>query len=152
MRPALLALLTVALSACGSASASGGPTTEAGTLELGDMTLPSGEYYDAFLVGADEGQWLTVEVTSEAFDPYLIVRSPGGEQSEIDDSESGNTTTTRSVLRVSEAGDWDVIVTSYAPGESGAYSVTYEVTDEQPAGPIPTEEATPAGADSTIAV
>lgn len=147
MRALPLAVPLIALAAC-TTRAPAGPTTEAGVLERGDLTLQSGEYFDAFAVTASGGQWITVEVTARDFDPYLIIRSPSGEQSDIDDSEHGNTTTTRSILRASEAGQWDILVTSYAPGESGAYSVTYEVSDERPADALDTV----LGADSTIAV
>lgn len=140
-------LLTLALAASLAAcsSASDGPVTEAGSLDASDRTLQSGEYFDQYRVTASEDQWIRVEVTAEAFDPYLIVRSPSGVQSDVDDSESGNTTTTTSVIRASEGGRWDVIVTSYAPGGTGSYSVTYEVTDVMPEG------AAPRGPDSTIA-
>lgn len=146
MRPPSLALL-LAVAACSPGPA--GPTTQSGTLEVGDMTLRSGEFFDPYAVRVTEGQWITVAVSTEGFDPYLIVRSPSGVQSEVDDSATGNTTSTQSVLRASEAGRWDVLVTSYAPGETGAYTVTIEVTDERPPGAL-----TPPGppTDSTITV
>ena len=109
---------------------------------MGDMTLQSGEYYDEFSVSAAEGQWIEVEVSAEGFDPYLIVRSPSGSQSDMDDSEAGNTTSTRSVLRADEGGSWDIIVTSYAPGGTGTYSVTYSVADARPGGGAPEADST----------
>lgn len=142
MRLPLFAL--VGLAACSSAPS--GPVTESGSLEVGDMTLQSGEYYDEFSVSAAEGQWIEVEVSAEGFDPYLIVRSPSGSQSDMDDSEAGNTTSTRSVLRADEGGSWDIIVTSYAPGGTGTYSVTYSVADAMPPG----ADAPGPDADSTV--
>ncbi len=79
-----------------------------------------------------EGQWITVTVTTDRFDPYLIVRSPGLEQSEIDDAGS-DTGATRMSVRAGESGRWEVLVTSYAPGETGDYTLTYHVTDAAPA-------------------
>ncbi|GAB5537837.1 MAG: hypothetical protein Rubg2KO_40860 [Rubricoccaceae bacterium] len=46
------------------------------------------------------------------------------------------------MIRAEEAGSWEIVVTSYESGESGAYQVTYEVTDAAPAGSAsPSEEA-----------
>ena len=140
MRLALAAAFLLAACAPGPT----GPTTESGALEDGDMTLSSGEFFDPFTVRVSEGQWISVEVTAEGFDPYLIVRSPSGPQSDTDDSETGNTASTQSVVQATEAGRWDVIVTSYAPGETGSYTVTYEVTDVMP--------ASAAATDSTVTV
>lgn len=119
--------------------------TESGTLELGDLTLTSGEYYDSYTVSADEGEWLSVNVVANGFDPYLIIQTPSGEQSDLDDSEESNTTSVQTVLRAQESGTWDINVTSYEPGETGTYDITYEVSDTAPAGAAsssaPAEEA-----------
>ncbi|MEM1115807.1 MAG: hypothetical protein AAF845_16975 [Bacteroidota bacterium] len=136
---ALPLLLAVVLAACSSGPS--GPVTESGALEVGDLTLQSGEYSDVYSVSAGEGQWISVTLEADGFDPYLIIRTPSGQQSDIDDSEEGNTTSTSTVLRASEAGSYDVIVTSFQSGETGSYSVTYEVSDTQPG-------ATPAADDT----
>ena len=138
LRSALVLSALLALSACQPATPAG-PVTESGTLELGDLTLGSGEYYDLHTVSMDEGEWLKVSVSSTEFDPYLIVRTPSGAQSEIDDPEDGNTEYVETVVRASESGSWDIGVTSFEPGETGASEVTYEVTAESPAGASSTE-------------
>lgn len=141
---ALLPLL-LCLAACQSGPT--GPVTEAGSLEAGDMTLASGEFYDSFSVNAREGQWIEVEVIADGFDPYLILRSPSEEQSEMDDSEEGDTSTTRMAIRAPESGRWLALVTSYAPGGTGTYTVTYSVSDQAPTGLTPD----PASSDSSEA-
>ena len=139
-----LALLSLALplAACFD-SASGDPaapeasvptvTEESGTLTGGDATLQSGEYVDTYSVLAREGQWLRIELLSADFDPYLIVRSPTGIQTDVDDSQKDNRSLSKSIVWASESGEWTIAVTSYEPGEAGNYSLTYEVLDEKPA-------------------
>ena len=148
-RPAMLrrlslvvSLAVAVLAGCGPA----GPVTEFGALEDGDPTLTSGEWYDGYAVTAREGQWISVVVTADGFDPYLILQSPGEGQSEVDDSDAGDTTTTRLAVRADASGRWEVVVTSYAPGESGRYTVTYGVSDERPTD----GEAAPPGGTITV--
>lgn len=125
-------LVLLALSACQSSPQ--GPVAEAGALEDGDLQLASGEFFDAFDVRAREGQWIRVEVVAEGFDPYLILRSPTEEQSEVDDSDEADTTRTEMAVRAGESGRWEVLVTSFAPGATGSYRLTTEVTDAPPPG------------------
>ncbi len=133
LRSVLVVTALLSFAACQPA-APAGPVTESGVLELGDITLASGEYYDEYSVSAQTDQWLTVKVDAEGFDPYLIVLLPDGERSEIDDSEEANTTSVETVVRATSAGTHDIVVTSYEPGESGSYQITYEVSDTAPAG------------------
>ena len=135
----LASLLT--LGACGTPTPQG-PVVEDGVLEVGDLTLGSGEYQDVRSVRVGAGQWLSVRVVAQGFDPYLILRSPADRQSEIDDSVEGDTTSVETVVRSDDSGTWDISVTSYAPGESGSYRLTYEVTDTQPADKKAAPEAT----------
>lgn len=93
--------------------------TVAGTLGSGDETLSSGEYVDTYSFAGRRGQRVAVELTSSAFDAYTILRSPSGEQSDNDDGQDGTDSRLDTVL--SEDGDYQVMVTSYAPGETGSY-------------------------------
>jgi hypothetical protein len=124
---------------CGGPS---GPVTETGSLEVGDMTLPSGEYQDTYKVRLKTDQWIDVDLRANGFDPYLIIGAPSGTQSDMDDSVAGDTTMTHMTMKAQEDGEYTVVVTSYAPGESGSYTLKYEVSDTQPPG------TTPSGGDS----
>ncbi|PAP77352.1 hypothetical protein [Rubrivirga marina] len=160
-RPSLL-FAAVLLAACGGASDDAPPadaiapadtagpetTRHGGSLEDGDETLQTGEYLERFEVVARAGQWIRAEVVSGDFDPYLLILSPSGEQTDVDDSVEGNTSMTEAVLAVAEGGEWTVVVTTYEPGETGDFDLTIEVWDEQPPGAVPTE--TPADTTSTV--
>ncbi|NUP90948.1 MAG: PPC domain-containing protein [Candidatus Sumerlaeia bacterium] len=89
----------------------------------GDFQLTSGEYYDEFTLQGQAGQTVTLTLTSTAFDPYLIVVHPDGQQTENDDMANGNLNS-QVILTLPAAGQYRVLVTTYTPGEGGAYQLT----------------------------
>lgn len=93
--------------------------TVGGSLQAGDDQLSSGEYADSFTFVGRRGQRVAAELTSSAFDAYLILRTPSGEQIDNDDGENGTDSRIDTVL--AEDGEYEVQVTSYAPGETGSY-------------------------------
>ncbi len=113
--------VTYSLSGAGGGG-SEGDRFEAGTLAGGDQTLSSGEYVDKYTYSGRQGETVTFDLRSTAFDPYLIVRSPSGDQNDNDDFEGSRTRSLLS-LTLEESGEWDVWVTSYEPGETGAYDL-----------------------------
>ncbi|GAB5537838.1 MAG: hypothetical protein Rubg2KO_40870 [Rubricoccaceae bacterium] len=72
VRSTLVLAFALTLAACQPAAPEG-PVTEGGDLDLGDLTLQSGEYYDIYTVRMQEDQWLSVNIQSSDFDPYLIL-------------------------------------------------------------------------------
>lgn len=100
-----------------------GSTQVAGTLDGSDITLDSGEYVDLYALDVGPGATVTIDVTSNAIDPYLIVLDESGSVVlEVDDSIGAG-------LNVSEtwqpdAGSYRVVVTSAFGGEIGAYVLT----------------------------
>jgi hypothetical protein len=93
--------------------------TVGGTLQSGDETLDSGEFVDNFTFRGQRGQRIAVELTSSAFDAYIILTTPSGEQLDNDDGEDGTNSRLDTVL--TEDGDYQVAVTSFASGETGSY-------------------------------
>ena len=91
---------------------------ERGALGAGDLQRENGTYYDAFPVVLDADQELSVHLTSDQFDTYLVVRFPDGRTLENDDF--GGTSTSRIAFVPRQAGTYQVWATAYAEGE-GAY-------------------------------
>ena len=91
-------------------------------MESGDEFRASGEFTDSFEVVALPGQVLTITLESEDFDTYLIVQSPSGE---FFDNDDGLASGTNSFLEIeaAEFGTFEIQVTSYFEGETGAYSL-----------------------------
>jgi len=99
-------------------------SSQQGTLGSGDTRLRSGEYYDTIDVQWQAGQQVQVDLTSDDFDTYLIVRTPDGEQLDNDDVQPGSNTNSSLTIPVRASGPHQILVTSYASGETGAYSLT----------------------------
>jgi hypothetical protein len=121
----------------GGAEASGasGARFESGRLESGDATLGTGEFVDEYRFVGREGERMVIDLRSADFDPYLLVRTPGGEQFYNDDHE-GDASRSLLSLVLTEGGEFVVAVTSYQPGESGSYDLQISgVGDVSAAGP-----------------
>ncbi len=93
--------------------------TVGGALQSGDEQLDSGEYVDTFTFTGRRGQRVAAELTSSAFDAYIILTTPSGEQLDNDDGEDGTNSRLDTVIQ--EDGEYQVMVTSYAAGETGSY-------------------------------
>ena len=120
-RTAAAALFGLALLASPGAMAQEDQEFE-GTLMAGDEQLTSGEYYDTYSFPVQAGQTIIVDLVSDEVDPYIILKAPDDEQYENDDYE-GSTTHSRVVETATVSGNWDILVTTYEPGETGAYLV-----------------------------
>jgi len=112
-----------------------------GTLGPGAATLTTGEYYAEHEVRLAAGAPVTFELSSSAFDAYLLVLAPDGTRVlEVDDSP-GHGSDVAEVFRPEADGTYAVVVTTYAPGESGAYLL--RVTGADVATAVPTPEPPP---------
>ncbi len=103
-----------------------------------DELLSSGEYFERFRFEGRRGQPVTIDLSSDDFDTYLILRTPSGEQEDIDDT--GDSLNSRYERVLAEDGLYTVLATSYAPGESGAFRIALsEGTTRIPADPATRE-------------
>src|SRR5258705_1219262 len=109
-------------SAAGALGAQGTPTVYRGALASGDAQLSTGEYYDTYEFQSRAGQRAVFDLTTSAFDPYIMVVAPSGEKKENDDF-NGSKSHSRLELALEETGTYRVIVTSYEKGEAGAYEL-----------------------------
>jgi hypothetical protein len=104
-------------------------TTFDGRLEEGDDTLTTGEYYDGYELEGEPGQRLVIDLRSLAFDTYLILVLPSGEQIENDDADGDDDVGhSRIDTTLTEAGTYRVYATSYESGETGPYSLTIDTS------------------------
>ena len=99
-----------------------------GELDARDQRLSSGEYTEVHTFDGDAGEPVRIEMTSSAFDTYLMVESPSGEQVENDDYDGAQD---RSVVEFTmrEPGRYRVTATSYRADETGAYSLRVSQAD-----------------------
>jgi len=106
-----------------SAQTAARSSTERGQLAAGDETLSAGEYADPFTFEGRPGQRARLDLYSSEFDTYLILAGPGEFRFENDDVDGAPG---HSIIEadLTEAGTYHVIVTSYAPAETGAYELS----------------------------
>jgi len=95
--------------------------SERGNLAADDATLGSGEYMDIYEIEGRPGQQLVADLRSDDFDTFLILQAPSGETVENDDADS----ISRSLIdtQLTELGTYRVVVTSYAVGGTGDYTL-----------------------------
>lgn len=93
-----------------------------GSLDNGDSSLSSGEYFDAYEFEGRAGQTLTIRLDSDAIDPYLMLRGPGSFSEDNDDVTPGERRAEITV-RLPTNGRYRIIATSYAAGERGRYQL-----------------------------
>lgn len=93
------------------------------TSELGkdDDTLNSGEYLERYSFTGSRGQPVTVDLSSDEFDTYLMLRTPSGEQIDIDDT--GDSLNSRFERVLEEDGIYTIVATSYAPAATGRFQL-----------------------------
>jgi hypothetical protein len=97
-----------------------------GRLEDGDETLTTGEFVDSYEFDGSPGQHVSIDLRSSTFDTYLILKDPAGEQTENDDTDGGGVGHSSIEADLTEAGTYEVLVTSYEAGESGAYALSID--------------------------
>lgn len=98
--------------------------TVRGTLAGGDETLGSGEFADSWTLNGRRGERYEIRLSSTAFDPYLMVRGPGGLSADNDDDAAGQDGTNARLL-ITAAADGPITIgaTSFRPGETGSYTL-----------------------------
>jgi|GEM_PF-2115888 hypothetical protein len=80
---------------------------------------------DRYPLQGRAGQSIEVRVESSEFDPYLILQTDRGEKiAEDDDSGTGSNSLLTATLP--QAGTYEVIVSSYEEGSTGAYEVSID--------------------------
>lgn len=102
---------------------SNGSRVESGSLSAGDDKLDSGEYVDVYPLTGASGDYVVIDLRATDFDPYLILLSPSKESFENDDHE-GDAQRSQVAMELPESGEYLIGVTSYKPGETGAYELT----------------------------
>jgi hypothetical protein len=92
-----------------------------------DTQRRSGKYEDVFRIDGRRGQRIELTLSSDDFDPYLLVTGPGGYAMSNDDDGRGNTLGSRLVIELPEDGSYRVSATSFSPGAMGAYRLAAAV-------------------------
>jgi hypothetical protein len=98
-----------------------------GDLSTNDSQRRSGKYEDVYTLQGRRGERVQLDLSSAAFDSYLVVTGPQGFSLSNDDQEGGDTLDSRIVLQFPADGAYRVSVTTFRPGETGAYRLRASV-------------------------
>ncbi len=96
---------------------------QSGLLVQSDPVRLSGESVDYYRFAGTEGQRVTLELDSEQIDTFLTLYLPDGRVETNDDRQGVEDTNSRLTIRLPLDGTYTLGASTYAPGESGAYTV-----------------------------
>ncbi len=100
-----------------------------GDLRDGDMQLPLGEYADRIEIEVDAPGDVFIDLSSEAFDTYLVVETAGSAPivKRNDDAEGGGIGASAVSFTAEEVegrtGTWTIWVTSFSAGQTGPWTL-----------------------------
>lgn len=96
--------------------------TQSGALSSDAPTLRSGEYMQAYALTGRAGDRIELRLRSAGFDPYVFITGPGEFSAANDDDETGEDgTNSRLIVTLPADGEYQVVATSFEPGETGEF-------------------------------
>ena len=110
-----------------------GSGTGHGSLASGDATLNSGEFSDTWIYQSSGNEFASLHALSTEFDTYLMVRGPNGFTMDNDDFDTAQSLNAGLEFEMLAPGEYRFIVTSYQPGETGAYALDFTTRSLVPA-------------------
>ncbi|MGE0158002.1 MAG: caspase family protein [Gemmatimonadales bacterium] len=100
-----------------------------GDLVGSDPTFDDGSHYQAWTLQGQAGDRLTVSLSSDDFDTYVIVRQGDQVLASNDDSDGTNS---RVEVTLPSTGAYTVVATSYGGGETGRYTLQAQADHRAP--------------------
>lgn len=92
-----------------------------GEISPNDSQRQSGKYEDVYIVQGRRGERIDLRLSSEQFDPYLVVTGPEGFSLSNDDEPGGQSLSSRLIVEFPADGAYRVAATTFRPGETGSY-------------------------------
>ena len=105
------------------------PIQWAGELSAASGQLEDGSYYNVHSFEGEAGEVITIELSSEAFDAYVILQGPTG--SRVAENDDGEGTNSLLVATLPESGQYTILANTYGAGETGAYHLVVRAASER---------------------
>ena len=102
-----------------------------GRLIPGDAVLDDGSLYDQYVFSGNNGQYVTISLESDDFDPYLILLDPNGQRIGENDDVSRTNRNSRLVMPLPVTGTYTAVANSYESGKNGRYTIRVDVTNNR---------------------
>ena len=116
--------------------------TVVGSLEAGDTQMvKDNSYLDSYTFAGKAGQRIIILLTSQVFDPYLILLDANGNSLSQND-DGGRSTDARIEYRLPADGNYSIYVNSFGGG-GGSYSLSLQAASGAPIADAPRAEASP---------
>lgn len=100
-------------------------TTVGGTLAAGDCTLSDGTLADIYKITVGTSATVQVDMTSTAFDAFLLLYDSNFVSIVADDNSAGGTNAR--ISRALAPGTYYIAANAFAVGQTGAYSMTVKI-------------------------
>ncbi|MGF1516995.1 MAG: S1C family serine protease [Nodosilinea sp.] len=97
--------------------------TVQGQLDDRSNVLPDGSFYNPYVFEGQAGQTVTVEMSSQDVDPYLILLAPDRDDFSLQDDDSGGGLNARISVQLPYTGSYLVLANALNQGESGRYQL-----------------------------
>ncbi|TVQ08648.1 MAG: serine protease [Leptolyngbya sp. DLM2.Bin27] len=97
--------------------------TVRGQLNDNSNVLPDGSLYNPYVFEGRAGQVITLDMTSQDLDSYLILLAPDHSDFSIQDDDGGDGLNARISVRLPYTGSYLVLANALAEGESGNYQL-----------------------------
>lgn len=111
-----------------------------GRLAQGDQTLRSGEYTQVYTLQGRAGDRIELRLSSRQFDPYIFITGPGDFADANDDDPTGQDgANSRLTVTLPADGEYQVVATSYAPGETGGFRLSASRVSGETPRPVSTD-------------
>ncbi|MGP1383496.1 MAG: CHAT domain-containing protein [Thainema sp.] len=113
-----------------------------GELNQNSQVLNDGSYYNAYTFEGVTGETVIIEMSSHAFDTYLILLDSGGNLI-VENDDGGGSTNSRIVLTLPSNGAYRIYANSYDAGATGQYSLSLQSSSGNPLQPVAAQFSAP---------
>ncbi|MGD1864299.1 MAG: PPC domain-containing protein [Phormidesmis sp.] len=101
-----------------------------GSLVSGDAVLDDGSLYDQYKFSGAGGQYVTIFLESNDFDPYLILLDPNGQRIGENDDISRTNRNSRLIVTLPATGTYTAVANSYESGKNGGYAIKVDIASD----------------------
>ncbi|WP_052050114.1 trypsin-like peptidase domain-containing protein [Leptolyngbya sp. KIOST-1] len=94
-----------------------------GQLNDSSNVLPDGSFYNPYRFEGRAGQTVTIDMSSQEVDSYLILLAPDRDDFSIQDDDSGGNLNARISVQLPYTGSYLILANTVSQGESGRYQL-----------------------------
>ncbi|MEM1370107.1 MAG: CHAT domain-containing protein, partial [Cyanobacteria bacterium P01_H01_bin.15] len=98
-----------------------------GDLDSKSPTDENGVYYSSYTINGEAGQWLLVDLTSQDFNPALVIFDQDKEVI-IAPDDAGEDNSVRRGVELPTSGNYEIFIRSHEVGETGTYQLSWQIT------------------------